>query len=181
MCSILSMARNRLTVTDDNLRESSGVFPRPDVANDFLADHVLLLRDSLHKLTGRDLVEGRPSALAAARQLFHAPFVLLSHNTDTDPILTYANLACLRLFEMQWEQLVVTPSRYTAEAPVREERERLLASVAAQGFIDNYSGVRVSTSGRRFAINHATVWNLRDAQDRYCGQAASFANWVYLE
>ena len=53
-----------------------------------------------------------------------------------------------------------TPSRLTAEAPNREERARLLAAVTTRGFIDDYSGIRISNTGRRFRIAQATVWNL---------------------
>jgi N-carbamoylputrescine amidase len=61
------------------------------------------------------------------------------------------------------------PSRLTAEAPDREERARLLAEVTAKGFIDHYSGVRVSSSGRRFRIEGAVVWNLIDQQGHLSG------------
>jgi len=159
---------------------SETVFPRPAESNDYLAGHVQLLRDSLRALTGRDLISGNLSPAEAARQVFHAPFVVLSHNTDADPILTYANLAGLQLFEMPWEDLIQTPSRLTAEALVRAERDRLLARVTARGFIDDYSGVRVSRSGHRFSIHNATVWNLTGTAGQYQGQAAMFADWTFL-
>jgi len=167
-------------VTGDKTRVSETVLPQPAESNDYLAGHVQLLRDSLRALTGRDLISSELSPVEAASQIFHAPFVVLSHNTDADPILTYANLAGLQLFEMPWEDLILTPSRLTAEAPVRAERDRLLARVAAQGFIDDYSGVRVSRRGRRFSINKATVWNLTDPAGQYRGQAAMFADWTFL-
>ena len=72
------------------------------------------------------------------------------------------------------------PSRLTAEAPDREERARLLARVGTQGYIDDYAGVRVSRTGRRFRIARATVWNLLDDGGNHCGQAASFAHWQRL-
>lgn len=72
------------------------------------------------------------------------------------------------------------PSRLTAEAPDQAERARLLAEVAARGFIDDYSGVRISRAGQRFQIARATVWNLTDDQDRFCGQAAMFREWRAL-
>ena len=72
------------------------------------------------------------------------------------------------------------PSRLTAEAPNREERARLLAQVTQHGFIDDYSGIRISTRGRRFRIAQATVWNLRDETGHPCGQAAMFAHWEFL-
>jgi len=154
--------------------------PRPGPENRYLAEHVALLRRSLRQLTGGDLVEGNPSDTEAAEVLYQAPFVLLSHNTDPDPVLTYGNRRTLELFELTWEELTVMPSRLTAEAPAREERARLLAEVARKGYIDNYAGVRISRSGRRFLIKRATVWNLTDASGCRCGQAATFGEWRYL-
>jgi hypothetical protein len=72
------------------------------------------------------------------------------------------------------------PSRFSAEAPVREERARLLARVSRDGYIDDYSGVRIASSGRRFRIEQATVWNLVDADRSIHGQAATFAHWTEL-
>ncbi|MCI5166336.1 MAG: MEKHLA domain-containing protein [Candidatus Electrothrix sp. GM3_4] len=75
---------------------------------------------------------------------------------------------------------VVTPSRYTAETPDREERAQLLAQVATDGFIDDYAGVRVSKHGRRFRIEQAVVWNFADETGSFCGQAAMFESWTFL-
>jgi len=105
--------------------------------------------------------------------------VVLSHNAAPDPILTYGNLKALELFELSWEELAQMPSRLTAEAPDRAERARLLAAVAARGFIDDYSGVRISRTGQRFRIERATVWNLTDDAGQLCGQAATFRTWWY--
>lgn len=154
--------------------------PRPDPDNLYLIDHISLLRRSLRKLTGRDLLDRDATDGDAARRLFKAPFALLSHNRAPDPILTYGNLKALSLFELSWEQLTVMPSCLTAEAPNREERERLLAQVAAKGYIDDYCGVRISSKGRRFRIERATVWNLIDNNDDPCGQAAVFSEWTFL-
>jgi hypothetical protein len=81
---------------------------------------------------------------------------------------------------MSWAELTRTPSRLTAEAPNREERARLLAAVTARGFIDDYSGIRISKTGRRFRIAQATVWNLLDEGGQHCGQAATFSSWEFL-
>lgn len=121
-----------------------------------------------------------PAPLDLAHQVFHAPFVLVSHGTEADPVLNYGNQTALSLWEMSWEELTRTPSRLTAEAPNREERARLLAAVTARGFIDDYSGIRISKNGRRFRIAQATVWNLLDEHGQYCGQAARFADWKWL-
>ncbi len=156
---------------------SGGRFSCPNPANGYLAGHVALLRRSLRALAGRDLVAGDPSPEEAAERVYGAPFVVLSHDAGPDPVLTYGNRKALELFELSWDDLTRMPSRLTAEAPDREERARLLRRVAQRGFIDDYAGVRVSATGRRFRIAGATVWNLIDPQGRVCGQAATFAQW----
>ena len=139
-----------------------------------------LIARSLKHWTGRDLMPGDFTSPEFAEQIFQAPFVLVSHGTETDPVLNYGNQAALTLWEMSWDELTRTPSRLTAEAPNREERARLLAAVTAQGFIDDYTGIRISKSGRRFRIARATVWNLLDGQNNYAGQAAMFSQWEFL-
>ena len=52
--------------------------------------------------------------------------------------------------------------------------------VSAHGYIDDYVGVRISASGKRFLIEDAIVWNLIDGQGAYHGQAAVFKKWTYL-
>jgi hypothetical protein len=99
---------------------------------------------------------------------------------ETDPILNYGNAAALALWEMSWEELIRNPSRLTAEVPERNERARLLAAVTARGFIDDYSGIRISKSGRGFRIARAIVWNLTTEIGDPCGQAATFSEWEFL-
>ena len=145
--------------------------------------HSQILARSLKHWTGRELLPGIPQEVTAAEfaeKLFHAPFVLVSHGREADPILNFGNAAALALWEMSWEELTRTPSRLTAEVPNREERARLLATVSARGFIDDYSGVRISKTGRRFKISRATVWNLLTKEGRSGGQAAMFDRWEFL-
>ena len=139
-----------------------------------------LIAQSLKHCTGRDLLPGNCPPVEFAEKVFHAPFVLVSHGTETDPVLNYGNQAALALWEMSWAEFTHTPSRLTAELPNREERARLLAAVTAHGFIDDYSGIRVAKSGRRFRIAQATVWNLLDGRKNYSGQAAMFSRWEFL-
>jgi hypothetical protein len=139
-----------------------------------------LLARSFRKWTGRDLLPGLFNPPGLAKNIFHAPFVLVSHGTEADPVLNYGNAAALSLWEMPWEELTRTPSRLTAEAPNREERARLLGIVSQRGFIDDYSGVRISKSGRRFKISNATVWNLVSEDGEPRGQAAMFDRWEFL-
>jgi MEKHLA domain len=142
--------------------------------------HAQLLARSFKHFTQRDLFAENVPAAEFAAKIFHAPFVLVSHGTEADPVLNYGNQAALSLWEMSWAELTRTPSRLTAEAPNREERARLLAAVTARGFIDDYSGVRISKTGRRFQISRATVWNLISPDGKYCGQAAMFREWKFL-
>jgi hypothetical protein len=86
----------------------------------------------------------------------------------------------LQLFEMEWDELIGMPSRFSAEVPDRDERARLLERVTWDGYIDDYSGVRIARSGRRFLIKQATVWNMLDAQGVCHGQAAMFGSWEFL-
>lgn len=59
------------------------------------------------------------------------------------------------------------------------ERARLLQQVTEHGFINDYSGVRISKTGKRFVIEQATVWNLIGTAGTICGQAATFSRWRY--
>jgi hypothetical protein len=153
--------------------------PAPDLDNRYLADHAALLLASYAQLTGRELVPGG-AALARARALYEAPFVVVSHDTATDPVFNYANLAAQRLFGMDWDEFVTVPSRFSAEPVARAEREALLRRVAEQGYIDDYAGVRIAQDGRRFRIEAAVVWNLARDDGTAAGQAATFSRWEYL-
>ncbi|HEV8340845.1 MAG TPA: MEKHLA domain-containing protein [Candidatus Binatia bacterium] len=150
----------------------------PSERNCYLEFHVTRLLRSFKHWTGKTLFDTSLPAMEQARQLFNALFVVLSH--DTGSVLNYANRAGLNLFELTWEELITLPSRQTAEPSEQAERERLLAIVARQGYIDNYRGVRVAKSGRRFLIEQATVWNLLDDKGAYYGQAAMFSKWTWL-
>jgi hypothetical protein len=147
---------------------------------EFVISHSACISRCYHRFTGRELLPGMTDGLELARQLYEVPFVVVSHGTEADPVLNYGNAAALALWEMSWHELTRTPSRFTAEAPSREERARLLAQVAARGFIDDYSGVRISKNGRRFRIARATVWNLLTEDGKPCGQAATFGEWEWL-
>jgi hypothetical protein len=146
-------------------------------------EHVTCLLTSHLQLTSQPLLERLPGEAdaALAARLYAAPFVVLAHGTEPDPLFSYANIAAQRLFERDWDEFVGLPSRLSAEAPARSERDRLLARVTAHGFIDDYSGVRVSRSGRRFRILSATVWNVSDVAHHQLGQAAAFSDWEAVD
>ena len=156
------------------------VFSEPSPANSYLVQHINLLRSSYKHYLGKDLLDSQLTAAEIAKEIYYAPFVVVSHDTSPDPIFNYGNLKAQELFEMNWSEFTSIPSRRSAEPPNREERAKLLDQVSSQGFIEDYSGVRISKNGRRFTIEQATVWNVVDADDFYCGQAAMYSHWRYL-
>ncbi|MCX7084945.1 MAG: MEKHLA domain-containing protein [Methylococcales bacterium] len=152
----------------------------PTAQNNFLLEHALLLSSSYNRLLRKDLISHSKSDSELGEQLFHAPFALVSHNTDSNPIFNYTNLKALELFELNWEAFTQLPSKLSAEPVNQTERERLLAQVTQKGYIDNYAGIRISSSGQRFMIKNAVVWNLHDDKGNYKGQAACFADWEFI-
>lgn len=152
----------------------------PCVDNNYLGEQAELILSSLFRMTGRNLVDPEPSDIDRYRLLFDAPFCVVSHNTDIDPVFNYGNKVALQLFEMSWDDFTNLPSRLSAEEQIREERERLLERVTQYGFIEDYKGVRVSSRGNRFFVEEAIVWNIVDKEDRYRGQAAVLFKWSKL-
>ncbi|WP_427501114.1 MEKHLA domain-containing protein [Methylomonas sp. MED-D] len=150
--------------------------PGPD--NRYHQNHIEWVLDSYRRVLGKPLLDAVGDDFG--RVVYEADFALLSHNTDPDPLFNYANRKALGLFELTWQELVGMPSRFSAEPVNREERERLLAKVARQGYIDDYAGVRIAKSGRRFMIRGAVVWNVLDGDGRPYGQAACFSDWDWL-
>ncbi len=146
-----------------------------------IIQHSILLADSFKKATGRDLITGEfllPAELAD--RLYKAPFVLLAHGTEPDPIFNYANLTAQQLWEMPWEEFTRLPSRLSAESVAVAERQAMLEEAKRQGYISDYRGVRISRSGRRFIIQKAILWNIYDETGTYRGQAATFPEWEFL-
>lgn len=142
---------------------------------------VELLLASFHHWTGGDLLKGSTSAVQLAQEAFEAPFAIVSHGCQHDPILNYGNRVALDLWEMTWEEFSRTPSRLTAEPVNQMERDRMLAEAHSRGYISDYQGVRISKTGRRFLIVQAVVWNVVNADMALVGQGATFSRWRWLD
>ncbi|MDX1387298.1 MAG: MEKHLA domain-containing protein [bacterium] len=140
-----------------------------------------LILDSYRHWTGKDLLPKMQDEGERAHQLFEAPFVVVSHGTEADPILNYGNKKALELWEMTWDSFIHTPSRLTTEIVNRKEREQLLTKVSEQGYSQDYRGIRISSSGKRFRIEEAVVWNIVDENGVHFGQAAAFKKWRHLD
>ena len=154
--------------------------PQAPFLDPALLEHALLLLDSFGQFVGRELVSRQGPPAEQATRLFHAPFVVVSHGCESDPLLNYGNASALALWDMDWSTFVGTPSRLTAEPMHRDERARLLERTRRDGFVDDYSGVRISRTGKRFRIERAVVWNVIDAAGALHGQAATFDQWTPL-
>ena len=139
-----------------------------------------ILTNSYQQLLGKPLNDRDLTPEALSRELFHAPFVIVSHGTQTDPIFNYGNQTALQLWSIGWDELIVTPSRLSAEPVNRETRAKMLEQAATKGYIDNYQGIRISTTGQRFLIEQAVIWNLTDESGQQCGQPATFSEWKWL-
>ncbi len=139
-----------------------------------------LLLNSFRRWTGRELLERAGDPSYQAHALFLSPFVVVSHGAEEDPLLNYGNQMALDLWELPWDQFVQTPSRLTAEPINRAEREWMLEQAKVRGYLDTYRGVRITSTGRRFLVDNARIWNVVDAQGQRVGQAASFAQWTWL-
>jgi hypothetical protein len=136
--------------------------------------------DSFARWTGNSLIP-RIDPQADSAALFHAEFVVVAHGIQDDPLLNFGNLAALSLWSMNLEQFLGTPSRKTAEPVHRSERAKLMQRTRQDGFIDDYSGIRIASDGSRFRIHRAIVWNVLDEDGEHAGQAATFSEWTSID
>ena len=126
-----------------------------------------------------------PDPRLLAQELFAAATVVLAHDgapldQAEGPRLTYANRAALRLWRRDWAAMVGMPSNRTAEPAERAGRQQALAAAQQHQAIAHYSGIRIDSQGRRFAIRGARIWTLLDDRSQPCGQAAAFGDWHWI-
>lgn len=132
-----------------------------------------LLANSYRRLLSVALVPEGMSDTAGAAWLYEcAPFGLLAHGTQADPVFMYGNRRAQAIFGYDWDEITALPSRLSAQAPERGERQTFLDSVTREGFVKDYRGIRITKSGQRFWIERATVWQLIDDAGVLRGQAA---------
>lgn len=147
----------------------------PDASNNYHQEHVLIMLKNLKKWTNYDLIQEYSLSLeTVGEQVFNADFYLLSHNTATDPVLTYGNQRVLDRWEVTWTELTAMCSKETAKPIDRANRSQLMAQVKSHNYISGYSGVRISKTGREFKILDGIVWNLFLDDGSFYGQAAWF-------
>ena len=147
----------------------------PNLKTPFYHQHAELLCDSYQRLFKKPLLITSTTSAnnPLIQSLYNAPFALLSHGLEDEPIFNFGNAAALKLFEYSWDEFIQLPSRLSAKTVDQSERQRLLDTVSQQGYIDNYTGIRIAASGREFLIENAVVWNVVDNNGHYSGQAAA--------
>lgn len=152
------------------------------------------LLNSFRRWTGKELLDRLPTKGAPTERgprsataleedllgLWNAPQVVVAHGTQSDPIFEYGNQQALNLWEMQLDEFLGMPSRLTAESMHRDERQKLLERTRQYGYVDDYRGVRISRTGKRFLIEDALVWTVLDHTGQVIGQAAAFDHWIPL-
>lgn len=145
---------------------------------DLDADFADLLADSHARLVGESLVPECLRGAEAAAWLYDAPFGLLAHDMSPDPVFVYANRTAQERFGYDWDEFLGLPSRLSAESQDRQTRQALMDAVRRQGYADDYRGLRVTKSGRRFWIEGVTIWNLVGPDGEPAGQAALIRRWA---
>lgn len=125
------------------------------------------MADSYEALVGQQLMPD-----ASPRGMYFAQVALLCHDGAADPCFTYANRRAQQLWKLTWDEFMGMPSRLSAETDAREARAEMLARAERDGFVSDYSGVRIASDGTRFHISDATIWNVTDGEGRFLGQAA---------
>lgn len=147
----------------------------PPWTEDELRTRARWLLHSYRRWAGRDLLElATDDDAGRARALFDAPFAVLAHDTRPDPLCVYANAAALAAFELDLADAPQFATSRTVEPAARDERRAALARADEAGLLSGYSGVRVSTAGRRFRIHDGRIWTVLDDDGRRVGQAAAF-------
>ena len=56
----------------------------------------------------------------------------------------------------------------------------MFAEMRNRGFIENYAGIRVSATGRRFEIRNAVIWPLHGPDGTRPGEVATFQDYLFL-
>ena len=158
---------------------------KPYLLSDVIA-YNRLMANSFQRFTGESILGATDAArltnIELAQAMFDAPQAIVSHGTEADPIFRYANAQALALWEMDWANFTRLPSRLSAEAAgdIQLDRNALLKAALASGWIDNYTGVRISSTGRRFDIRDTVLWNVVDDDGVRHGQAAFIRDWRFL-
>ena len=175
-------------MTDNKIEYSAANPPAPEIwQQPEIIRWSQIMANSYRRLLGRDsssalgkLINSSETPEQLSQALFHAPFVLVSHGIQAEPIFNYANQTAMELWSLSWDEFIATPSASVTEPDEIEDRALMLKQAAEQGYIDNYQGIRTAKTGKKFRIEGVRLWNLSDRPGKICGQAATFSSWTWL-
>ncbi len=137
--------------------------------------------ENLQRWTSYDLIKEYGFSLdRLGAEIFNADFYILSHNTETEPILNYGNSRALQLWGVSWAELTNMYSKDTAKPVDRSARSSVIDRVKKSNYITGYNGIRIDKTGKEFKILDVTIWNLFLANGDAYGQAAWFKSIEYL-
>ena len=153
--------------------------PCPAGDNEYHTAFLARVVDSFTRVTGGSLgLDVHDKTLG--RRIYSADFALLTHRGDAQATLNYGNALALKLWDCDWARFTALPSRATAPQEASLARDDLMARVARDNFVTDYSGKRISATGRLFLIRNVTVWRLLDEPANAFGVAATFRDYEYL-
>jgi len=148
----------------------------PNLSDD-RRQRIACIGESYRRLKGKPLADAHADTVEA---LWAAPLAIVAHGTEPDPIFFFGNRTALALFEMEFDAFARLPSRCSAEPTLQEGRAHLLERVNRDGIVDDYSGIRISATGKRFRILNTSIWNVTTEAGARVGQAAAFSEWAFL-
>lgn len=77
-----------------------------------VVQHSHLIAYSYNFWMSKDLFPGITDNMLLSEALYHAPFIVVSHGTEKDPVFNYANLSAQKLWKIDWEDFIKMPSSY---------------------------------------------------------------------
>ena len=93
---------------------------QPNFNNEVYTKHGQLLCSSYRHWTDKPLITKHSEPNKLIFELYAAPFAIVSHGIEEDPIFNFGNKVALELFELNWEQFIQLPSRYSVETTNRK-------------------------------------------------------------
>ena len=67
-----------------------------------IIEHSTLLAWCYKHWTNKDLIPDLENTTDLARKMYEAPFVIVSHGTEPDPVFNYANKKAQELWQLTW-------------------------------------------------------------------------------
>ena len=141
-----------------------------------------LLLDSYRRWLGRELLPRAGTGEEQSRALFDAPFVVVAHGTEPDPVLNYGNRTALALWETDLEHAATNPVPPDGRAGP-PGRARPAPGADRPGRVHR----RLPGHPRqphRPAVPHRAGGGVERGRRRgrtRVGQAATFGEWTYLD